>query len=185
MALGHRIPINPETMASFSISRISNQSDLNEAIKLFEAYANSLGLDLTFQDFATEMASMPGKYAPPTGALLLARDNVTGEAIGCVGLRAMGADAVCEMKRLYVDPKARGLGLGKALAEAVIEEARELGHRAMRLDTLPDMTSARALYKALGFAEIAPYYDTPVKGTIFLELALNNPKSHEITAERR
>ena len=139
---------------------------------LFEAYAKSLGIDLSFQDFATEMKSMPGKYAPPNGSLLLARENVNGDAVGCVGLRSLGGDRCCEMKRLYVDPKGRGLGVGKTLVEAVIEEAQRLGYQAMRLDTLPDMTSARKLYKSLGFTEISSYYDTPIEGTIFLELLL-------------
>src|ERR1700761_8940719 len=121
-------------MATFTISTVESQQDLNDTIKLFEAYATSLGIDLTFQDFATEMSSMPGKYAPPTGSLLLARDTA-GEAIGCVGLRPLGTEGMCEMKRLYVDPKGRGLGVGKALAEAIIDEANRLGYHAVRLDT--------------------------------------------------
>ncbi|KAK5116297.1 hypothetical protein LTR85_009269 [Meristemomyces frigidus] len=106
-------------------------------IKLFEAYAQSLGIDLTFQDFAAEMASMPG------------------EPVGCVGLRPLAADGYCEVKRLYVDPKGRGTGVGKALAQRVLQEAKRLGYRAMRLDTLPHMECARALYKSLGFKDRA------------------------------
>jgi putative acetyltransferase len=154
-----------------SIVEAKSPEDVAAIIPLFEAYAHSLSIDLTFQDFATEMSSMPGKYSLPTGSLLLARDPF-GEAVGCVGFRPLAGEGVCEMKRLYVDPKGRGLGLGKALTERVIEQARKLGYKAMRLDTLPIMAAARSLYKSLGFAEILPYYSTPVEGTIFLELVL-------------
>ena len=157
-------------MASFAIFKVTSERDLADTIKLFEVYATSLGIDLTFQNFATEMAEMPGKYSPPTGALLLAR-NKHAEAIGCVGLRQL-SDGICEMKRLYVDPKGRGSGLGKALVLDAIAESKQLGYAAMRLDTLPNMTSARALYKSLGFVEIDPYYITPLEGTTFLELQL-------------
>ena len=153
-----------------SITKVASEQDLADTIKLFEAYAVSLGIDLTFQDFASEMAEMPGKYAPPTGTLLLAR-NADSEAIGCVGLRQLQGD-ICEMKRLYIDPQGRGTGLGKALAQEVVKEAKRLGYAAMRLDTLPSMSSARGLYKSLGFVEIKPYYKTPIEGTIFLELEL-------------
>jgi len=155
----------------FTIAPASTQEDVKAATRLFEAYAHSLGIELTFQDFAAEMSSMPGKYAPPTGALLLAR-NTAGEAIGCVGLRPLGTSGYCEMKRLYVDPKGRGLGIGRALAERAVQEAKRLGYGAVVLDTLPSMESARALYKSLGFAEIEAYYRTPLEGTIFLELKL-------------
>ena len=161
-------------MATFTISSAESQQDLKDTIFLFEQYAKSLGIDLSFQDFETEMASMPGKYAPPNGCLLLARSENTGTAIGCVGLRQLGANGICEMKRLYVDPKGRGLGVGKALAIAVVHEAKRLGYRCIHLDTLSSMASARALYKSLGFVEIDPYYDTPIEGTIFLELSLRS-----------
>lgn len=157
-------------MSSFAISNVISEHDLADTVKLFEAYATSLGIDLTFQDFATEMAQMPGKYSPPTGILLLAR-NEKDDAIGCIGLRQLDG-TICEMKRLYVNPTGRGLGVGKALALQVIKEATQLGYAAIRLDTLPDMASARALYKSLGFVEIGPYYATPLEGTIFLELQL-------------
>lgn len=136
-----------------------------------EVYTASLGIDLTFQEVDTEMATMPGKYSPPTGSLLIAR-NTAGEAIGCVALRQLGDEGYCEIKRLYVDPKGRGLGVGKALAVSMIEEARQLGYKAIRLDTLPSMDAARRLYKSLGLVETQPYYDTPIEGTIFLELQL-------------
>lgn len=155
---------------SFTIKHASSLEDVTDATRLFETYAKSIGIDLSFQDFATEMSSMPGKYAPPTGALLLAR-NATGAAIGCVGLRPLG-DGYCEMKRLYVAPEGRGLGLGGALAGGVVDEARRLGYRAMRLDTLPHMEPARASYRRLGFKEVGAYYETPLEGTIFMELDL-------------
>ena len=162
--------------SAFTIFPVTSPEDLTATIKLFEAYAESLGIDLTFQDFATEMASMPGKYASPTGTLLLARNNGSGEAIGCVGLRPLvdplGRHGICEMKRLYVDPEGRGTGAGKALAERVVAEAKSLGYEALRLDTLPHMESARGLYRRMGFVEIGAYYETPLEGTIFLELKL-------------
>lgn len=160
---GHR-------QASFTVKPVTTQADLNATILLFEAYAASLGIDLTFQDFANEMTSMPGKYASPAGTLLLAESPAG--AIGCVGLRPFGSHGHCEMKRLYVDPKGRGLGVGKALATAVINEAKRLGYKAICLDTLPTMSSARALYESLGFRETEPYYNTPLEGTVFLELPL-------------
>jgi putative acetyltransferase len=159
-------------MAGFTIRKVTSAIDLADTIRLFEAYAASLGIDLAFQDFATEMASMPGKYASSNGGLLLLARNTEGDAIGCVALRAMSTKGCCEMKRLYVDPAGRSLGVGKALAVAAIEVARELGYQAMRLDTLPSMASARALYKGLGFVEIDAYYSTPIEGTLFLELSL-------------
>lgn len=117
------------------------------------------------------MAAMPGKYAPPSGALLLARDS-SGIPVGCVGLRPIEPRGCCEMKRLYVAPQGRGFGLGEKLVGAVIEEAKRIGYREMRLDTLPSMTVAIALYTKLGFEPIAPYYETPVVGTHFMRLPL-------------
>jgi putative acetyltransferase len=145
-------------------------TDLPAIRELFRAYAASLPIDLGYQGFDGELASLPGKYAPPAGALLIARD-ANDAAVGCVAVRPL-EDGVCEMKRLYVAPEGRGSGLGRALAEAIIEAARAAGYREMRLDTLASMTGAQALYRSLGFVEIAPYYDTPIEGTVFMGLRL-------------
>ena len=144
-------------------------SNLAAVKSLFEEYAESLGFDLCFQNFEEELANLPGDYAPPDGRLLLAtyKDNVAGS----VALRKMD-DSVCEMKRLYVRPDLRGLKIGRALAEAVIEEARKAGYTRMRLDTVPSMNVARALYVSLGFCEISPYRYNPIEGTVFMELTL-------------
>jgi ribosomal protein S18 acetylase RimI-like enzyme len=139
-------------------------------MSLFRAYADSLPIDLGYQGFDGELASLPGKYAPPAGALLIARD-AAGAALGCVAMRPLETE-ICEMKRLYVAPAGRGQGLGKALALTLIEAARTSGYREMRLDTLPSMADAQTLYRHLGFTEIAPYYDTPIAGTVFMALKL-------------
>jgi putative acetyltransferase len=144
---------------------VTESADVEEARLLFEEYAASLPFALDFQDFDQEVADLPGPYAPPRGALLLAREA------GCVGLRPID-ETTCEMKRLYVRPSARGLGLGRRLAEAAIAEARRLGYARMRLDTVPGMDSAQSLYAQLGFREIAPYRANPIPGALFLELTL-------------
>jgi ribosomal protein S18 acetylase RimI-like enzyme len=146
-------------------------TDLPAITQLFRAYAASLPIDLGYQGFDGELAALPGKYAPPTGALLIARDD-NGAALGCVAMRPLDESGVCEMKRLYVAPQGRGRGLGRALAQAIIEAARAAGYREMRLDTLASMTQAQALYRALGFSEIGAYYDTPIENTVFMSLKL-------------
>jgi ribosomal protein S18 acetylase RimI-like enzyme len=137
---------------------------------LFLEYADSLSFDLAFQGFTEEIAGLPGTYAPPMGALLLAR--VDGSAAGCAAVRRHGTTAA-ELKRLYVRPSYRGLGLGRHLTEAAIAIARELGYASVRLDTTPEMATAQSLYEALGFREIAPYRPNPVPGTRYLELDLS------------
>ena len=143
--------------------------NLQEVRKLFEEYATSLEISLDFQDFDDELANLPGSYAPPEGCLLIAFWR--GQAAGCVLLQKI-SDGVCEMKKLYTRPPFRGLKVGRALAEAVIKKAREIGYTRMRLDTLPSMERARILYAALGFREIEPYRYNPVEGTAFMELTL-------------
>jgi putative acetyltransferase len=138
---------------------------------LFEEYAAALGIDLSFQGFEEELRTLPGGYARPQGRLLLARWN--DEAAGCIGVRNIGT-GVCEMKRLYVRPAFRALGVGRALVLRSISEAREAGYLAMRLDSLPFMGRALTLYRELGFHEIAPYRDNPIDGAVFLELQLRD-----------
>jgi ribosomal protein S18 acetylase RimI-like enzyme len=154
-------------MSQFAVIKARHAADIAVVASLFREYADWLGIDLCFQDFDTELKTLPGKYAPPVGELLLARAH-NGDAIGCVGVRPLGGEAVCEMKRLYVRPNARGAGAGKALISAIIEAAQELGYTEMRLDTLPTMHEAIALYKRFGFAEIPAYYHNPVLGTMYL-----------------
>ena len=141
--------------------------------EIFREYAHSLEVDLCFQNFEAELATLPGEYGTPTGHLLLA--YVDGELAGCGAMRAL-ADVdyanACEMKRLYVRPGYRGLGLGRTLAQALIDEARRCGYSAMLLDTLDDMESARELYASLGFVEIPPYYFNPIAGAHYLKADL-------------
>jgi ribosomal protein S18 acetylase RimI-like enzyme len=155
----------------FRIVPVRTADDLDATIALFRTYASSLGIDLSYQRFDEEMAAMPGKYAPPKGALLLAHD-ADGHPVGCVGLRPIAPDGCCEMKRLYVAPEGRGAGLGRRLIDAVITEAKLIGYREMRLDTLPSMTTAIVLYREAGFEDTKPYYETPVAGTIFMRRIL-------------
>lgn len=154
----------------FQIDIATTAEDLRAVSDLFEGYAASLPVDLEYQDFAAELAGLPGKYAGPEGALLLARDPA-GAPLGCVALRPLHSET-CEMKRLFLVPETRGMGLGRALVEAIVAAARDRGYRELRLDTLPSMTSAIALYEGLGFERIEPYYAPTPPGTVFMALAL-------------
>ena len=167
---------------SVSIVHADDDERIAAARELILEYAGALGIDLGFQSFERELAELPGDYAAPTGRLLLARDG--GVWAGSVALRRIDAD-ICEMKRLYVRPSHRGSGLGRTLAEAIISEARAIGYRTMRLDTLPTMEAAVALYAALGFHDVEPYYASPLAGTRFLELELRRSPTRSIAAERR
>jgi ribosomal protein S18 acetylase RimI-like enzyme len=155
---------------AFSI-RQATGDEMATVAMLFREYAGGLSVDLSYQGFEAELAGLPGVYAPPSGALLLAI-AADGEPLGCVAVRNLPEDAVCEMKRLHVRPGARGAGLGRGLALAAIEVATLAGYRAMRLDTLPDMAVAQALYRSLGFATTPAYYATPVAGTLFMRKTL-------------
>ena len=143
--------------------------DVGLARELFREYAASIGVDLCFQSFEQELAGLPGRYAPPEGRLLLALCE--GKGAGCVALRKLDKE-ICEMKRLYLRPEFRGRSLGRLLAQRIIHEGRSIGYRRMRLDTLPLMRDAIALYCSLGFKEIAPYTANPVPGALFMELEL-------------
>ncbi len=157
-------------MIGFGITPASFPTDLPALTQLFRAYAAALPIDLGYQGFNDEPASLPGKYAQPDGALLIARD-ANGATLGCVAVRPL-EPGVCEMKRLYVAPEGRGQGLGRQLAGAIIEAARARGYSEMRLDTLASMGEAQALYRSLGFTEIGAYYDKPIAGTVFMSLTL-------------
>ncbi len=161
---GASLPLN-----MLNIVQAQATQHLAQVRELFQEYAAALGFDLCFQDFDKELAGLPGEYAPPRGRLLLAVHD--DKFVGCVALRPIDQRA-CEMKRLYVRADARGLGVGRALAAAVIDEARQIGYRVMRLDTVPWMTTAITLYESLGFRDIEPYRYNPIDGARFMELSL-------------
>jgi ribosomal protein S18 acetylase RimI-like enzyme len=152
------------------IVQAETSEEIATAQELFREYAEWLAVDLCFQNFEKELAGLPGDYRPPAGRLFLARED---KAIaGCVALRQLD-DQVCEMKRLYVRPGFRGLGLGRQLTERVIDEARVIGYQKVRLDTLPErMGRAVAMYRSLGFTEIPRYYNNPYEAAMFMELVL-------------
>ncbi|HUH92465.1 MAG TPA: GNAT family N-acetyltransferase [Casimicrobiaceae bacterium] len=164
-----------------AIRAVRTPDDVALARSLFVEYAQWLKVDLCFQDFERELAELPGAYAPPRGRLLLGGSRA--QAFGCVALRplatacgcgksAAGAEGVGEVKRLYVQPSRRGEGWGERLARAIVGEARSIGYRELKLDTLAWMVEARALYARLGFRECAPYYDNPLDDVVYMSLAL-------------
>ena len=144
-------------------------NDTDTIRTLFREYEAFLGVDLCFQSFEEELRTLPGKYAEPKGRLYLALCD--GEAAGCIALRPNGETA-CEMKRLFVREKYRGLGIGELLAKQLVSDAKEIGYQTMRLDTLESLTSAVALYRKLGFVQTDPYYHNPYEGVVYLELLL-------------
>jgi GNAT superfamily N-acetyltransferase len=155
--------------SGFAVAEALDAESVAACRELFVEYQQGLGVSLSFQGFDAELATLPGAYARPRGRLLLAR--VVGEPAGCVALRPLG-DADAEMKRLYIRAQYRGMGLGRVLAECVIDEARGLGYRTVKLDTLPGMEEAQHLYRDLGFVDAAPYNDNPVTGVRFMSIDL-------------
>jgi putative acetyltransferase len=166
-----------------TIRHARSHSDIGLAHALFVEYARGLNVDLCFQGFEQELATLPGVYAPPRGRLLLA--GPPGAAFGCIALRPLETAPSCgdaalppprtviaEVKRLYVQSSYRGQQWGKRLARAVCDEARGIGYRELKLDTLIGMTAARALYSELGFRECAPYYSSPLPGVVYMALQL-------------
>ena len=152
------------------LKQAESEIEIKQARELFEEYATWLEVDLCFQNFDKELSELPGEYARPSGRLLLATDEQ--QLMGCVALRSIDDD-VCEMKRLYLRKDFRGRGAGRELALAIIEEARKIGYKRMRLDTLPRrMAQAQAVYRSLGFKEIEPYYHNPIGDTLYMELVL-------------
>jgi putative acetyltransferase len=149
------------------LTEAAGAEDLERVRGLFLEYQQDLPFDLSFQDFARELRELPGRYARPAGCLLLAIWSQ--ELAGCVALRQIG-EGVCEMKRLFVRPAFRSKGIGRTLAKAIIEEARRIGYKRMRLDTV--LEPAKSLYRSLGFQEIPPYQHVPIKGVVFMELKL-------------
>jgi putative acetyltransferase len=153
------------------IVQAQSQAEIEQVRELFAEYVAWLEINLCFQNYEKELAELPGDYAPTTGRLLLAL-NEDGVAAGCAAMRDLG-NGVCEMKRLFVRPAFRGQGLGRQLAEMILEEARSIGYQRIRLDTLSGkMDPAIAMYREFGFKDIPPYYDNPVQGAAFMELEL-------------
>ena len=152
------------------IIQLESVQHLDHIRSLFVEYAESLEFDLDFQNFKDELARLPGEYAPPEGCLVIA--FYRGEPAGCVGLRKLEKN-ICEMKRLYVRPKYRAMGIGKILAESIIQEAGVRGYKRMRLDTVPSMKEARRLYLSMGFKKIDPYCYNPIQGATYLEKKLD------------
>jgi putative acetyltransferase len=160
----------PPVVKTLTFTQAASPTQIAQARELFQEYEQSLGFSLCFQNFDQELATLPGDYAPPHGRLLLVECD--GQLAACVALHKLDS-TICEMKRLYLRPQFRGKGLGRALAERIIAEAREIGYHRMRLDTIePVMKDAVAMYRKLGFKEIDPYCANPVAGALYMELEL-------------
>ncbi len=160
----------PSVVKGFVVAQAESPAQIALARELFLEYAQSLGFSLCFQNFDQELAGLPGDYAPPDGRLLLAAHQ--GQLAGCVALHKI-EPGTCEMKRLYLRPQFRGRGLGRALADRIITEARQIGYQRMRLDTVePVMKDAVAMYHVIGFQEIEPYRSNPIAGALYMELQL-------------
>uniref|UniRef100_A0A060TK00 ARAD1D51172p n=1 Tax=Blastobotrys adeninivorans TaxID=409370 RepID=A0A060TK00_BLAAD len=150
--------------------------DFEQVKELFQEYADSLPVSLDYQNFDNELGSFPGKYSDRLGGtIVVARDTLTDRIIGCVALRAISS-STCEIKRLYVKGEGRGLGIGKILLQSVIQKAKQIGYSKVYLDTLPSMQKAIDLYLNFGFTTVDPYYDSPVTGTVFMQLDLCGSK---------
>ena len=160
----------PSVVKDFSFRQAESAAEISHARELFLEYAQSLGFSLCFQNFDKELTNLPGDYAPPDGRLLLARFE--GQVAGCVALHKLD-EGICEMKRLYLRPQFRGKGLGRAIADRIVAEARQIGYQRMRLDTVePVMKDAVAMYRRIGFREITPYCNNPIAGALYMELLL-------------
>ncbi|MFZ0319539.1 MAG: GNAT family N-acetyltransferase [Candidatus Sulfotelmatobacter sp.] len=160
----------PSVLKGLTFVQAESSAQVDQARELFLEYAQSLGFSLRFQNFDQELAALPSDYAPPEGRLLLA--EYEGQLAGCVALHKLD-EATCEMKRLYLRPQFRGKGIGRALADRIISEARQIGYRHMRLDTVePVMKDAVAMYRKFGFKEVAPYRPNPIAGAMYMELQL-------------
>ena len=183
----------PDTNATFYIRQASTAEDIIATGDCFREYTEWLGLDLTFQDYASETRDLPGKYASSSGgALLLARDDVNHEVLGCIALRSLRLKPeylvtpnrlsktfmYCEIKRLYVRPAGRRRGIARALVQEVMAIARAQGYHEALLDTLGTMTSATALYRSEGFTDIKPYYHNPLGEVVFLAKVLDEDRHH-------
>src|ERR1700746_874249 len=160
----------PSVVKGFALSQAESPTQIAQARELFLEYAQSLGFSLCFQNFDKELAGLPGDYAPPEGCLLVG--DYEGQLAGCVALHKL-EPGICEMKRLYLRPQFRGKGLGRTIADRIIAEARTIGYQRMRLDTVePVMKDALAMYRRIGFREIAPYCKNPIAGALYMELDL-------------